>query len=142
MGIKKFFSKVWGGIKKAGRFVKDKVFPIVGRIAKPILGVLSALPGKLGLIGNIGSAAANVLHNVTNSIPNENAKQKINDFIANNNEKFQNVVDRGKNFSERVNNNIDQVKKTYEDIKRDPNFNKLKQNIRLLPVDIASKIDV
>ena len=142
MGIKKFFSKVWNGIKKAGRFVKDKVFPVVGRIAKPILNIIGALPGKIGMIGKIGGIATDILHNVTNQIPNENAKQKINNFIADKNEKFQNVIDKGKGFADGINNRIDQVKQSYETIKNDPNWNKLHQNIKLLPVDVASKIDI
>lgn len=62
MGIKSFFRKIGNGIRKAGRFIKDKVFPVVGRIAKPVLNVIGALPGVAGVVGRIGSGIANVLH--------------------------------------------------------------------------------
>lgn len=105
-GIKSFFRKVWGGIKKAGRFVKDKVLPTVGRIAKPILGVIGALPGKIGMIGKIGSGIANVLHGATQNIPNEDARKKIDDVIARGNERFQGVVDRGRDIANGANNAV------------------------------------
>ena len=55
MGIKSFFQKIGNGIKKAGRWVRDKALPVVGRIAKPVLGILGMLPGQLGMVGKIGS---------------------------------------------------------------------------------------
>ena len=142
MGIKNFFRKIGQGLKKAGRWIKDKVFPVVGRIAKPVLNIIGALPGKIGMIGKIGGIATDILHNAASQIPNENAKQKINNFIATGNEKFQGVIDKGKGFAERVNGGIDQARQSFETIKNDPNWQKLHQNIKLLPVDAASKIDV
>ena len=59
-GIKKVAGKVWSGIKKGAQFVgrvaKKIATPVIS-IAKPILGGLSMLPGKLGVIGKVGSAA-------------------------------------------------------------------------------------
>ena len=72
-GIKKAAGKVWGGVKKAAGFV--------GRIAKPILNVMSALPGKLGLIGKAGSAVTTVVKDVVDRIPNQQAKDKLNEVI-------------------------------------------------------------
>lgn len=127
MGIKSFFKKVWGGIKKAGRFVKDKVLPVVGRIAKPVLSVVGALPGKIGMIGNIGSGIANILHGATEKIPNEDARRKLDDIISRGHDKFQTVVDRGRDIANGVNRTVDVGKDM---------INRFKQ----LPVDIASKV--
>ena len=60
MGLKKFFGKVWNGLKNAGRWVKNKALPAIGRVAKPILNVMGMLPGHLGVIGKVGSAVANL----------------------------------------------------------------------------------
>ena len=127
MGIKSFFKKVWGGIKKAGRFVKDKVLPVVGRIAKPVLSVVGALPGKIGMIGNIGSGIANILHGATEKIPNEDARRKLDDIISRGHDKFQTVVDRGRDIANGANRTVDVGKDM---------INRFKQ----LPVDIASKV--
>lgn len=127
MGVKSFFKKVWGGIKKAGRFVKDKVLPVVGRIAKPVLGVVGALPGKIGMIGKIGSGIANILHGATEKIPNEDARRKLDDIISRGHDKFQTVVDRGRDIANGVNRTVDVGKDM---------INRFKQ----LPVDIASKV--
>jgi len=54
-GIKRAAGKVWGGIKKGAQFVGKVAKPIIN-IAKPVLNTLSMLPGKLGMIGKIGSA--------------------------------------------------------------------------------------
>ena len=126
-GIKSFFKKVWGGIKKAGRFVKDKVLPVVGRIAKPVLSVIGALPGKIGMIGKIGSGVANILHDATEKIPNEDARRKLDDIISRGHDKFQTVVDRGRDIANGANRTVD--------VGRDM-INRFKQ----LPVDIASKV--
>ena len=127
MGVKSFFKKVWGGIKKAGRFVKDKVLPVVGRIAKPVLNVIGALPGKIGMIGKIGSGIANILHGATEKIPNEDARRKLDDIISRGHDKFQTVVDRGRDIANGANRTVD--------VGRDM-INRFKQ----LPVDIASKV--
>lgn len=127
MGVKSFFKKVWGGIKKAGRFVKDKVLPVVGRIAKPVLNVIGALPGKIGMIGKIGSGVANILHGATEKIPNEDARRKLDDIISRGHDKFQTVVDRGRDIANGANRTVD--------VGRDM-INRFKQ----LPVDIASKV--
>ena len=46
-GIKNFFNKIGQGLKKVGRFVKDKALPAIGRIAKPVLNIIGMLPGKV-----------------------------------------------------------------------------------------------
>ena len=47
MSIKNFLRKVGNGIRKAGRWVPDISLSAVGRIAKPILGMIGALPGHI-----------------------------------------------------------------------------------------------
>ena len=106
MGIRSFFKKIGNGIKKAGRWVRDKVLPVVGRIAKPVLNVLGALPGKLGMIGKVGSAVTGLLHGATEKIPNQGIKDKLNRYIDKGSEKFQHVIDKGKEFSDDVNRKI------------------------------------
>ena len=127
MGVKSFFKKVWGGIKKAGRFVKDKVLPVVGRIAKPVLSVVGALPGKIGRIGKIESGIANILHGATEKIPNEDARRKLDDIISRGHDKFQTVVDRGRDIANGANRTVDVGRDMINWFKR-------------LPVDIASKV--
>ena len=46
MTLKSFLKKVGRGIAKAGRWVKNKAIPFVGRLAKPILNGISMLPAN------------------------------------------------------------------------------------------------
>lgn len=133
MGIKDFFRKVGNGFKKAGRFIKNKVFPVVGRIAKPVLGILGALPGKLGMIGKIGSAITGSLTNVASQIPNNDARNKVQHIINQGNDKFQGMINTGQHYTENVNQAIEKVR-------NDPNFQKLQEHFKKRPVDTASKI--
>ena len=73
-GLKSFFKKIGNGFKKVGRWIKDKALPVVGKIAKPVLNVIGMLPGKIGAIGKVGSGIVDVLNNVTNKIPNKDAR--------------------------------------------------------------------
>ena len=109
-GIKNFFKKIGQGFKKAGRWIKEKALPFVGRIAKPILGVMGMLPGKIGAIGKIGTAVTDVLHNVTEKIPNKDAREKINNVIDKTNSTFQSTLDKGKGFAETANNIVNTAK--------------------------------
>ena len=122
MGIKDFFRKVGRGIKKGaqavGRFFKNKVLPTVGRIAKPILGVLGVLPGKLGMIGKVGGGIADVIHGVTDVIPNKDIRDKVNDAVARGNEKFQDAISRGQDTAQRINEGIDKGRQAIDDVKR------------------------
>lgn len=132
MGIKDFFRKVGNGIRKAGRFVRDKVFPAVGRLAKPVFGMISGLPGIIGNVGRIGSAVTGALTGAVSQIPNEQARDRIQNVINNTNDKFQNVVDRGRNMAETTNNVIDKFK-------NDPNMQRFIDNMKKkFPVDQAS----
>ena len=107
MGIKNFFKKIGQGFKKVGRFIKDKALPTIGRIAKPVLGIMSMLPGKIGAIGQVGTAVTSVLHGITEKIPNKSARDKINEVIDKSNDKFQTVLEKGKGYAETANKVID-----------------------------------
>ncbi len=106
MGIKDFFRKIGRGLKKAGRWIKEKALPVIGRIAKPILGAMSMMPGQIGAVGKIGSIATNVLHGLVSNIPNKDARDKMQNAIARGNETFQGAIDRGKEFANNVNKTI------------------------------------
>ena len=110
MGIKDFFKKIGRGLKKAGRWIKEKAFPVIGRIAKPVLGVLGMLPGHLGMVGKIGSAVTSVLHGVTEKIPNKDVREKIDNVINKGADKFQTVIDKGKSYAETGNQIVGAVK--------------------------------
>ena len=160
MGIKNFFRKigqgikkggrwVWNGIKKAGRWAKDNILPHAINAGKTVLNILGLLPGKFGMFGKIGGAIANGIGDIVNTIPNEDVKQKVNNFIARGNEKFQGVIDKGKDYAEdanRIANGIaNGVGNMYNNIKNELNdetWKKLNQKIRTMPVDTGSKIDV
>lgn len=89
-GVKKIGGKVWSGIKKGAQFVGRLAKPIIS-IAKPVLGTIAALPGKVGLIGKVGSAAASVAKDLVDRIPNQEAKDKLN-----------RVIDKGKDLVDKV----------------------------------------
>ena len=109
-GLKSFFKKIGQGLKKVGRFVKDKALPAIGRIAKPILNVMSLIPGKIGAIGQIGSAVTSALHGITEKIPNKDVGDKIDNVINKGNDKFQTVIDKGKQYAETGNQIVGAVK--------------------------------
>ena len=109
-GLKSFFKKIGQGFKKAGRWIKERAIPFVGRIAKPILNVMGMLPGKIGAIGKVGSAVTEVLHNVTEKIPNKDARDKINSVIDKGNDKFQTVIDKGRGYADTANNIVNTAK--------------------------------
>ena len=101
MGIKSFFSnvaqrvgkfagKVWNGVKAAGKFV--------GKIAKPVLNTVAMLPGKIGLIGKAGSAGLEFAKNIVDRIPNQAAKDKLNQYI----DKGQDLVNKAQDKAQSV----------------------------------------
>ena len=93
-GIKKVAGKVWGGVKKAA--------VVVGKVAKPVLNVMSVLPGKLGLIGKADSAAAEVVKGVVDRIPNQQAKDKLNEVIDKGKQTVDNVQEKAQNVANKV----------------------------------------
>lgn len=118
MGIKSFFKKIGNGIKKAGRFVRDKVLPVVGRIAKPVLNVLGALPGHIGMVGKLGSAITGVIHQATDKIPNEQIRDKINSVVDKGEQGFKKIVDTGQNYAERANEAVNRGREIVNTVKR------------------------
>ena len=108
--IKRFFGKIWNGIKSAGRFVKNKALPFVGRLLKPVLNVVSALPGKIGMIGKVGSVVHDVASDVIKQIPNKDTRDKIQGVVDHSNDKFQGVVDRGRQYAQTGNDMITTIR--------------------------------
>ena len=110
MGIKSFFSKVWGGIRKAGRWVKDKALPVIGKFAKPLLNGMGMLPGHLGMIGKIGSAVAGVASNIIDKIPNQSIQDKLHGIVDKANNTVQAGVDKGKQIAHTANDIVNAAK--------------------------------
>ena len=81
MGIKSFLKKVGNGIRKAGRWVKNKAIPFVGRLAKPIMQGISMLPGKIGMISKLGSALTGMAESIVDKVPNDNVRNKLHGWI-------------------------------------------------------------
>ena len=109
MGIRNFFSKMGQGLVKAGRWVGNKVVDgakWVGKHAKPILqGVLNTLKGSGGVIGAVANLGGNIVDSVKKStelIPNDNVRNKANEFIDKGSAGFTKIVDKAKDISERA----------------------------------------
>ena len=114
--IKRFFGKVWNGLKSAGRWVKDKALPIIGRVAKPILNIMGVLPGHLGMIGKVGSAIAGVASNVIDKIPNQNIQNKLHGIVDKANNTVQSGVEKGQQIAQTANNIVNAAKEVVETI--------------------------
>ena len=99
MSIKNFFRKIGSGFRKAGRWIRDKALPVVGRIVKPILNVVGLLPGKIGMIGKVGSAIAGAASNVIDKIPNQQVKDKLHGIVDTVNGKIQEGVNKGQQMA-------------------------------------------
>ena len=93
--------------------------PAVGRIVKPVLNVIGMLPGKIGMIGKLGSAITGVLHGATSAIPNKDLRDKLDNVIDRGNNGFQGVVDRGRDAADRVNHGIGQSREVYDRLRND-----------------------
>ena len=110
MGLKKFFGKVWNGLKNAGRWVKNKALPAIGRVAKPILNVMGMLPGHLGVIGKVGSAVAGVASNLIDKILNQNIQNKLHGIVDKANNTVQAGVDKGQQIAHTANDIVNAAK--------------------------------
>ena len=113
MGLKNFLKKVGGAITKAGRWVKHKAIPFVGRLAKPILNGISLLPGKLGMIGKLGSAMTGIAGGVVDQIPNDKVRDKVRNWIDHEAKLGRTVIDKAKDIAQRTNDTINDVKNRY-----------------------------
>ena len=113
MSIKSFLKKVGGGIRKAGRWVKRKAIPFIGRLAKPILNGISLLPGKLGMIGKLGSALTGIAGGVVDQIPNDKVRDKVRNWIDHEAKLGRTVIDKAKDIAQRTNDTINDVKNRY-----------------------------
>lgn len=121
MGIKEFFSKAWGKVKNAARvgfnFVKDKVIPNVGRIAKVGMNIMSKLPGKLGAIGSVGSHIINTVDKAVDYIPNQRIRDKIRSGLGWASGKVSGGIEKATDIINKGNDLIDRGKGMYDTIK-------------------------
>ena len=113
MGVKNFFKKIGKGIVKAGRFIKNKAIPFVGRLAKPILNGISMLPGKIGYIGKLGSALSGMAESIVPKIPNEDMHRKVGGRIDRERQIAHDSFKKFKNNSEALRDTINDVKNKY-----------------------------
>ena len=110
MGLKRFFGKVWNELKNAGRWVKDKALPVIGRVAKPILNVMGMLPGHLGMVGKIGSVVSGVASNLIDKIPNQNVQNKLHGIVDKVNNTVQSGIDKGQQMARTANDFVNAAK--------------------------------
>lgn len=113
MSIKKFFKKIGSGLKKAGRWVKDKAIPFAGRLIKPILNGISILPGKLGMIGKLGSALTGIAGGVVDKIPNDKVRSRMNEWIEHEARIGQDKLHKITDIAQRANDAINTVRDGY-----------------------------
>ena len=113
MGIKSFLKKVGGGIKKAGRFVKNKVLPFAGRLIKPILNGAAMLPGKIGAIGKLGSALTGIAESIVDKVPNDNVRNKLHGWVEREARLGRTAIDKAQDIVQRTNDSINDVRNRY-----------------------------
>ena len=110
MSIKKFFKKIGNGFRKAGRWIKDKAIPFAGRLIKPILHGISALPGKLGMIGKLGSAVTGIAGGIVNKIPNDKVRGRMNEWIEHESRIGQDKFDKITEIAKRAKDMVDETR--------------------------------
>lgn len=113
MGIKSILKKVGNGIKKAGRWVKNKAIPFAGRLIKPILNGAAMLPGKIGMIGKLGSALTGIAESIVDKVPNEKVRNGINSWIEREARLGRTAIDKAQDIAQRTNGAINDVKNRY-----------------------------
>ena len=113
MSIKRFFKKVGGAISKAGRWIKNKAIPFAGRLIKPVVHGISMLPGKLGMIGKLGSALTGIAGGVVDQIPNDKVRNGIHSWIEREAKLGQTAIGKLKEGSERVRDAVNIVHDGY-----------------------------
>ncbi len=91
MGVKKFFKKVGSGIKKAASWTKDKFHKtvnVVKKFGKPVLnvankvsGMLSMVPGEVGMVASAINAGTGIANSVLDQIPSGKVKNKVTNVV-------------------------------------------------------------
>ena len=114
MALKNFLKKVGNGLKKAGRWVKNKALPFAGRLIKPIMHGVAMLPGKLGAIGKLGSALTGMAESIVDKVPNDNVRNKLHGWIDHERKIGHQTLERFKNGAESINNAMNDVKNRYQ----------------------------
>lgn len=116
MGIKKFFKKIGNGVKKGVSWAKDKFHKtvnVVKKFAKPVMGavdkvsgLLSMVPGKIGLIAGGVNAANGVANKVLDQIPDGAAKNKLKAAQGKTTNTANNVLTKVGNIADKANDYV------------------------------------
>lgn len=110
-----FFKNIGQGIKRGATkvvdFVKNKAAPAIGRIVRPAIdiaskvgGFMSVLPGKFGKYGELFHKGADAVREITNLLPNSQAKDKINDAVNTIDDGGGSLINKAQQGIERFNN--------------------------------------
>lgn len=116
MGIKKFFKKIGNGVKNGVSWAKDKFHKtvnVVKKFAKPVMGavdkvsgLLSMVPGKIGLIAGGVNAANGVANKVLDQIPDGAAKNKLKAAQGKTTNTANNVLTKVGNIADKANDYV------------------------------------
>ena len=111
--VGKFFSNSLSGLKKGATEVWNFSRNTVGKvghvlrpmanIAEKVGGVMSALPGKAGMIGSLIQNGASAVKNITGLLPDSKAKTMIEQSIDRGVDTSQRLLNRGADVINRVN---------------------------------------
>ena len=111
--VGKFFSNSLSGLKKGatkvwnfGRNTVGKVGHVLrpmANIAEKVGGVMSALPGKAGMIGSLIHGGASALKNITGMLPDSKAKTMIDQSINKGVNTSQRLLNKGVDVINNVN---------------------------------------
>jgi len=126
--IKNFFKKIGQGIKNGatkvynfGKGVVQKVGHVlrpVADIAEKVGGVMSALPGKAGMIGSGLAAGGATVKTITDLLPESKAKTKLNEALDKTLNKGQEYINKGAGIINDINNKTQPWLKAGTDISR------------------------
>ena len=72
------------------------------------------LPGKIGMIGKLGSALTGIAGGVVDQIPNDKVRDKVRGWIENERKIGNQTLERFKNGAESINNAMNDVKNRYQ----------------------------
>ena len=119
-GAKRGATKIWNAGSNIVQKVSKVARPAV-ELASKFGGFMKNLPGKAGEIGDMINRGANAIKNITDLLPNSEAKNKIN-----------NAIDRGKDYSQNVINRATEGINRFNNITQ-PWINSAKQISNYLP---------
>ncbi len=112
MGVKKFFKKIGSGIKKAASWTKDKFHKtvnVVKKFGKPVLnvankisGMLSMVPGEVGMVASAVNAGTGIANSVLDQLPSGKVKNKITNVVNKASNKANDGVSKAQQYAEKA----------------------------------------